>query len=372
MPESEWDVAVVGLGAMGSHTLWRLAARGARVIGIEQFEPGHDRGASHGESRIFRTAYMEGSAYVPLMRAARALWAQLEVETGASIVIPTGCLSIGPPGSRLVAGAAEAAAEHGLPHSLLTPAQLAERWPQHAGLPPDAVALYEPDAGVLRPELAVRSAVSAAIARGATVLSGTHVESVGDGVVRLADREITARHVVVAAGGWSLSLLPRLGVPLRPVRRVQGWFTAPPSYGPEQFPVFLRETGDTVWYGLPALDGRTAKVAVHHAPGLNEPVDPSVGPRPPDALDADRLAELIRPGLPGLDPAPVRMLPCTYSLTPDENFAIGRYADHTTALAGFSGHGFKFAPRIGEIAADLALTGATPADLTLFAPHRRG
>jgi sarcosine oxidase len=409
------DVAVVGLGAMGAHALWRLACRpGVRVIGIEQYQPGHDRGASHGQSRIFRTAYMEGESYVPLMQAARRLWDALAAETGAGLLVRTGCLTIGAADSPAVAGAAGSARRHGLGYELLDPSALRARFPQHAGVRPGEIGLYEPEAGVLRPELAVRSAVAAATARGAQVLTGARVRAIhpdGDAIridltdpaaasdpagtaeaagtaegARASDlgrsaggaggsggeRVVTARQVVVAAGRWVGGLLTGLAPRLRVVRRVQAWFSAaePAAFGPDRFPVFLRESAGTVWYGLSSMDDRTVKVAVHFGPETDEQVDPATGPRAPDRADADLIGTIVARTLPGLDPDPVRMVPCTYTLTPDEHFLVGTYAPGLTVLGGFSGHGFKFAPLIGEVAADLALTGRTDAPIGLFEPHR--
>jgi sarcosine oxidase len=258
-------------------------------------------------------------------------------------------------------------------YELLDTAVLTARYPQHAALPAGTVALCEPAAGVIRPEAAVRAAVSAAVARGARVLPG-QVLGIDGTSVRLTDRVLTARHVVVAAGGWTGGLLPELAPALRPVRRVQGWFPARAAgeFAPERFPVFLRETGGDVWYGMPTMDRASVKVAVHYQSTVDEPVDPAVGPRPPDRADADLLSALVATGLPGLDPRPLRLVPCTYTMTPDENFVVGRAPDrpHTTVLCGFSGHGFKFAPLIGEVAAELALTGGTPYPVGLFDPHR--
>jgi sarcosine oxidase len=374
VPAFDYDVIVVGLGAMGAAALWRLSARpGVRVAGVEQYEPGHARGASHGESRIYRTAYMEGEAYVPLMRAARRLWADLEAETGAALLVPTGCLTIGPPDLPAITGAVASARAHGLSHELLDSSALSARYPQHGGLPAGTVALWEPEAGVVRPERAVTAMVSAAAARGASVLSGV-VAGIEGTAVRLADRVLTARHVVVAAGGWTGRLVPELAAVLRPVRRVQGWFPVRSAgeFAAQRFPVFLRETGGEVWYGMPCLDGARVKVAVHYASTVDEPVDAAAGPRPPDRADAEVLAALVRTGLPGLEPRAVRLAPCTYTLTPDEHFVVGRRTDrpHATVLCGFSGHGFKFAPLIGEIAADLALTGGTAYPVGLFDPRR--
>jgi sarcosine oxidase len=373
------DVVVVGLGAMGAHALWRLAARGVRVVGVEQFSPGHDRGSSHGESRIIRTAYAEGPGYVPLVQRAWRLWEELEAASGQRLLERSGGLMLGTEASPMVRGALESAAEHGLAHELLDSAQLRRRFPQHR-VDDDTIGFFEADAGVLRPERGVVEAVRAARTAGAEVLEGERVlEVVPDDdrpLVRLPGRTLVARHVVVAAGAWVPRLLPALDLRLRVVRRVQAWFgtPSPEAFSPRRFPVFVRNRrdGDGAWYGCPSMDGATVKVALHAWPGIDEPVDPERGPRPPEEADAERIAPIVAATLPELRPQPVRMKSCMYALTPDEHFAVGQRRDlpGLTLLAGFSGHGYKFAPALGEAAAQLALTGATDLPIEPFDPHR--
>ena len=378
-PAPDADVVVVGLGAMGSHALWRLATRGARVVGVEQFAPGHDRGASHGESRIIRTAYAEGAAYVPLVLAAWGLWDELQHAAEEELVERTGGLMLGAPRSPVVSGAAASAAAHGLKHEILSAAQLRRRFPQHL-VDDDDIGFYEEDAGIVRPERAVVAAVRAARAAGARLVAGESVQEIVPDperpVVRLAGRDLAAGHVVVAAGAWLPRLLPGLDLPLQIVRRVQTWFpaTSPEAFSTARFPVFIRNDpgGGHSWFGCPTLDGATVKVAAHDWPGIDEPVDPAVGPRPPDGADAELAGSIVEATLPGLRPRPVRLTPCTYALTPDRHFVVGQRRDlpGLTVLAGFSGHGFKFAPVLGEIAAQLALTGRTDLPVQLFDPHR--
>jgi sarcosine oxidase len=376
---SATDVVVVGLGAMGSHALWRLAERGVRVVGVEQFTPGHDRGSSHGESRIIRTAYSEHPAYVPLVLHAWRLWDELESKSGKRLLERCGGLMLGTPDSPMVRGALDSAAEHGLRHELLSSAQLRDRFPQHR-VDDDTVGFYEAGAGVVRPELGVVEAVRAARAAGAKVLEGERVlEVVPDPdrpAVRLAGRTLEARHVVLAGGAWTSRLAPALEPRLRVVRRVQAWFesTAPERFSPRVFPVFVRNQrgGSGAWYGCPSLDAATVKVALHDWPGIDEPVDPTQGPRPADDADAEQLTGIVAETLPELRSWPVRMKACMYTLTPDQHFAVGRRPDlpGLTLLAGFSGHGYKFAPVLGEVAAQLALNGVTDLPVELFDPHR--
>lgn len=368
------DVIVVGVGTAGSAAMWRLALRGARVIGIEPFEPGHDRGSGHGESRIIRTAYHEHPAYVPLVRSAWRLWRSLEAETGTTLLTRTGAVMIGPPDGELLTGALAAARTHDLAYERLDARACRDRFPQQV-LDSAEEAITEPDAGFLRPELAIRTMSSAAVAHGGTLVTGERVkavEPVGDGVRVVVDRgTFTARHVVVCAGAWVGDVLPTLGIPLQVERQVQAWFPArdPSMYGPERFPVFIRQREGHFVYGIPSPDGRTVKAGIHHE---GEITGPGVLDRSIRGSDVSVLGALIEKMLPGLVPVPSRATVCMYTNTPDGHFAVGAVPglDDVTVVSACSGHGFKFAPVLGEIAADLALDGGTEHPIELFDPAR--
>jgi len=369
------DVVVVGVGAMGSMAAWRLAARGARVLAFDQFEPPHDRGSSHGESRIIRTAYSEGPDYVPLVLRSFALWRQLEEESGASLLTMTGDLMIGTRATSVVTGALASATAYGLAHEVLDAAEITRRYPQYR-LAPGEMAVYEEDAGFLRPEDAVAAAVGQAEALGATVRRRAPVEGIaadGAGVeVVAAGRAYRARHVVVSVGSWLGRLLPGLRLPLQVERQVVAWFPVdtPDLYTPRRFPVFLWELDSgRQYYGFPSLDGATMKMAVHHEGATVDPdtIDRTIGPG-----DLEPLYEHIRTRMSGVVPAAARAQVCMYTNTPDEHFLVGPPPGlpSVTVLGGYSGHGFKFAPVMGEIAADLALDGGTRHPIGLFAPDR--
>jgi sarcosine oxidase len=371
------DVIVLGAGTMGSMALWRLAGRGASVIGIERFEPGHDRGSGHGESRMIRTAYFEGPEYVPLVRAAFPLWRELEAEAGADLLTMTGALMIGLPDGDLVAGARRSAREHGLRCEVLGPDEAGRRFPQHR-LHAGQVALWEEGAGVLRPEAAIRAAAERAMALGATLVTGVRAEAVeadGSGwvTVRAGGVAYRARHLVVCAGPWLGGLLPGLGLPLAVERQVMSWFPAPePSrFGPDRFPPFIREREGPFAYGLPTTDGVTAKVAFHHG---GRPADPDRLDREVTDGELAPVAEFVAETLPDLTPRAERTAVCMYTNTPDEHFVVGPAPGlpGVTVLGGFSGHGFKFAPILGEVAADLALEGRTAHPIDSFSPKRFG
>lgn len=369
------DVIVVGAaGTMGSAALWQLAARGADVLGIDRFEPGHDRGSGHGESRIIRTAYFEHPSYVPLVRASWQLWRSLEATTGASLLLRTGALMLGPRDGVLVKGALAAAAEHRLSHTVLDPAECAARFPQHP-LGAGEVALLEPDAGVLRPEGGIRAMVASAMAAGARLLTGKVVDALSTddrGVrVRAGGQTFTARHLVVSAGAWTPALLPELAATLQVERQVPMWFAVddPAWYAPERFPVFVRQLESGFAYGFPTLDSQTVKVGLHHGGVITTPdaVDRAMHP-----TDAEALGAVVRRFLPGLRPEPVRGNVCLYTNSPDDHFVVGPLPDRPdlTLISACSGHGYKFAPVLGQVAADLALDGRTAHPIDLFDPAR--
>ncbi len=364
------DVAVIGAGTMGSFVLWRLAGRGIKAIGFERFEPGHDRGSGHGESRIIRTAHPEGASYVPLVRSAYPLWRELERETGTSLLTMTGGLLIDHPEGSFIEGARE----HDLPHEVLGARQMKERYPQHR-VGPDEVAVYEEAAGVLRPEAAIRSAARRAEELGATLHKNTVVEAVeetGCGVeIRAGGRTYRARRAVVSVGSWLGKLLPELALPLAVERQILAWFPArdPGLFAPDRCPIFIRQEDGVEWYGFPSLDGKTVKAAVHHH---GQETDPDAIDREVHQEDVEPISRLAREYLPGLVPTPARSQVCMYTNTPDHDFLVGAPPGrpNLVLLGGFSGHGFKFAPVMGEIAADLATEGETPHPIGGLSPQR--
>jgi len=368
------DVVVVGAGTAGSAALWRLAQRGVHAIGVEQFEPGHSQGSGHGESRIIRTAYHEDPAYVPLVRSAWQLWRSLESATATSLLTRTGAVMVGPAHGELITGVLDAVHTHNLPYEQLDQAACRDRFPQHV-LGMTEVAVVEPDAGFLRPELAIRTMAAAAVAAGATLSTGTparRVESVPGGVRVLLDRgALTAKHVVICAGAWVGELLPLLRSALQVERQVQAWFPVRDRslYAPERFPVFIRETDGHFLYGIPSPDGRAIKVGIHHE---GVPTNPKTIDRSVSHADIATLTTFISQLLREVEPAAERATVCMYTNAPDGHFVIGAAPgfDNVTVVSACSGHGFKFAPVLGEIAADLAVDGRTRHPVALFDPGR--
>ncbi|GAC1630271.1 MAG: N-methyl-L-tryptophan oxidase [Chloroflexota bacterium] len=368
------DVAVIGVGAAGSATLWQLAERGIPAIGFERFEPGHDNGSSHGESRIFRTAYLEGPGYVPLAQRAVALWRELQRVSGVSLMTPNGALMLGPRNSSVITATLKSIGVHGLLHELIDEDELRARYPAHR-VAPGEVGIREDDGGFVRPETAIVAAVTRAERLGARVFRGTAVEriDVRAGGVRLVAGDMTcdARHAIVSVGTWLGKLLPDLHLPLRVTRQLPGWYPIerPELFRPDRFPVFIRDIGDhsrpgdiiasdSSFYGFPTLDGKTVKVAIHRE---GPTTDPDRLDRTVTRDELARVREYINLFLHGVSTEPVRTQVCMYTNTPDHDFLIGSPPGmpQLTILSACSGHGFKFAPVVGEIGADLATTGRT-------------
>ena len=371
------DVAVIGLGATGSAALLHLAGRGLRVVGIEQFAPGHDRGSSHGETRIIRLGYFEHPSYVPLVRAAIPLWRALERESGKALLHVTGILEMGAPDSTLVAGTLRSAQTHGLPHEVLDAAGVMRRFPAFR-LPPHFAGVIHPDGGILAAEPAVEAQVVLARAAGAEVRTNETVRAVeptSGGVRVVTDRgSIAAGQAVVAAGSWVKQLLPGLPVPMRVTRQVVGWFAPsdPAMFARDRCPVFMLENQDGIFYGFPLGPQPGVKFAKHHH--ADAAIDPAHAAMPMEAADEAMLRPALAAHVPAANGALLAAQTCRYTMTPDGDFILDRLpgAPAVIVASPCSGHGFKFAPVIGEILADLATQGTTRHDISRFRLARFG
>lgn len=373
-----FDAIVLGLGAMGSAAAYHLASRGLRVLGIEQFTPAHDRGSSHGGSRMIRQAYFESPDYIPLVLRAYELWRRLEADTGVRLLQETGGLTLGAATGELVRRTVAAARAHSIPFELLQPADIRRRFTPITPLPGD-VGVLEPHAGYLLPEECIRAHLNLAARAGAEL----HFEeksiawSAHQGGIELRTHRGTykAGHLVIAAGPWANEALAGV-FPLRVTRQVTAWFRPQggvEAYLPERFPVWLAEDpeGGAPAYGFPAIDGAEGgvKAAIHGSDNVctADTVDRAI-----HAEDEARIVEKVRLRMPSLAGEMLRAKTCMYTMTPDENFIIGPHPAlrRCTVACGFSGHGFKFAPVVGEMLADLATEGATQLPVGIFGTGR--
>lgn len=370
------DIAVIGLGSMGSMAAWRITERTrARVIAFERFGVGHARGAAAGESRLFRTAYHEGAGYVPLLLRSRRLWQELEAVSGRQLLLPTGTLSLGDPTAEAMKNVRDSVRQHDLPHQLFDADELRQRYPQHAVTDADCGILDELG-GALRPEVAVASAVERARTNGLEVHEREPVLGVEpDGpavIVRTATGHYRVRHAVVSPGPWAPDLVPDLASSLTLKTIVLTWFLPHDirRYLPEVFPTFIRDTSDFHLFGAPTLDGYSVKVS--GSPMWGTVPDANSVPRWMEDEALQSLGQHVQQLLPELHPEPTRHSVHTDAFTPDKTPVVGAVGESVTILAGFSGHGFKLAPIFGELAAQFALDGGTDTDVSLFAPKRLG
>lgn len=352
-------VAVIGGGAMGAATSWRLARRGAEVVCFDRFSPPHANGSTHGESRIIRSAYFEGPYYVPLLQEVFEMWRELELLSGSRLLTMTGALYIGAADSEAVVGAQRSALEHGLDIDVLSATEFRKRYRGHVPRDGD-VAVLDRQAGILNPE----AGVGAMLRQVPDVRRDQRVTSVAS---LLGDFD----SVVVAAGPWTPELIDWL--PLSVERQVHAWLSIARDadwFAPERFPVFIRQTdqfGDV--YGFPTLDGQSVKVGRHHDGDLT---DPDHIRRRVDDADLDPLRLMAATYLRGVSGHVRRTLTCMYTNTPDHDFVVdfSPRDRRIVVLSACSGHGFKFAPVLGDIAADLVVDGKTTRDISRFAATR--
>jgi sarcosine oxidase len=378
---SSFDVVVCGLGVMGSAALRELSRRGLRVLGIDRFAPGHDRGSSHGATRVIRLDYFEHPSYVPLLRRAYELWHELEQASGQKLIHITGIVEIGAPDGTLIPGVLASIRQHSLHHELLCAEDLMRRFPAFH-LPSRYQAVVQPDGGFLSAEPSIHAMLGLAKEAGAEVRSGETIlaiEPSSVGVRIITDHgRIDAGSVVISVGpwieswieSWIKSILPELKAPLRVTRQVLAWFSPPQPALFQHFPVFFVESHHGMHYGFPPDGDGLIKVAKHHHD--DETVDPDAYDRTVSTADEKLIRSALADNLPGANGRCVKSTTCLYTVTPDGDFIIDSLPGypHVVVASPCSGHGFKFAPVVGEILADLVTQRAPSHDIGRFSLKR--
>ncbi|MGI4801621.1 MAG: N-methyl-L-tryptophan oxidase [Janthinobacterium lividum] len=356
-----WDVIVVGVGGMGSATCWQLARRGSRVLGLERFDIPHSMGSSHGISRIIRLPYYEDPAYVPLLHRAYELWDDIERASGREVLVTTGSLDGGPEDDPLFQGALASAHQHGLPHEVLTGAEVNARFPGY-GMLPDARFVLQPRGGLIASERAIVAHVEAAQAAGATIRAreqvlGWEASGSGEGVVVCTDKgTYRAARLVLCAGPWMADLLPLLDGIAVPERQVLIWTQPkdPTLFTTRRFPVFNLQVDEGRYYGFPVYEVPGFKYGRYHhrheattAEGMRREVDAD------DEALLRRFGERYFPAGTG---ETLALRACMFTNTPDEHFILDHHPafPQVTLASPCSGHGYKFCSVVGEILADLA------------------
>ena len=371
-----YDVIVLGTGGVGSAAAFHLAQRGKRVLGLDRFPGGHDRGSSHGQTRIIRKAYFEHSDYVPLLNRAYELWAELEEFSMEKLYHEVGLVEIGPRDGVVVPGVLASAREHNLRVDELTHAEVSSRFPGYH-VPNGSVAVFEQNAGYLHVERCVLAHLAAASKHGAELRTDETILDwqAGDAGVRLRTdkNSYSAQSLVITAGAWSNQLLANLGVRFRVLRKHLHWYesSAPCYQEANGCPAFFFETPAGYFYCFPQFDDRGVKVADHT--GGTEIGDPLNDEKSTEVEDVKRVEKFLAEHLPGVSNTAYQHAVCYYTMSPDEHFIVDRHPEYASVVfaAGLSGHGFKFTSVLGEILAELVVNESTRMPIEFLGCQRR-
>lgn len=368
----DYDLIVIGSGSVGSAAGYYASLAGLNVLMIDSAMPPHQAGSHHGDTRIIRHAYGEGEKYVPLVLRAQALWDQLAGQSGEKLFHACGVLNLGPDDSIFLQNVQQSARQYDLPVETLNAAQVREKWPVFT-VPDNYIGVFEPRSGYLRSELAVKTLIKAVTEAGCGILFNcpvTAIKSHNASVdVVTIDGTYSARRVVVTAGTWVKELLPQL--PVTALRKVFSWHQADGRYSESNhFPAFTVETPDNIhYYGFPAQNDEL-KLGKHNGGQLIE----SAAQRKPFgscAEDGTEVFSFLRQFLPGVGVC-LHGAACSYDMSPDEDFIIDTLPgdEKIMVVSGLSGHGFKFATALGEIAALFAQDRPSPIDISAFSLTR--
>lgn len=379
-----YDVIIIGLGVMGTAALWRAVSKSTRVLGIEASGPTHSYGSSQGESRIFRRAYWEGEKYLPLLNRADLLWNELERLTQRQLIFRTGGLFVGHGSSRIIAGSIKTAKEGKIEHEVWSGERVKQAFPSF-DLKNEMTAVFEPGAYVLSACDARLGMLNEAIRMGAVAQFGDRVVSLenhrqGVQVLTLSGHTYIAKSAIITTGPWITSrFIPSVGNFLEPRQVPIFWFKPKKQYESafslEKFPVFLYELKDgSILYGAPSISKTEPgiKIGFHNRQQLTS--IPNWNNQPVKQAYSDEISKTIETLFSGLDPQPIKAKNCFYTVSPDESFLIGKIQSLNSSYfaSACSGHGFKFAPAIGDALANLA-TGQRPeVSLSAFSPDRFG
>ncbi|MEX0677051.1 MAG: N-methyl-L-tryptophan oxidase [Pirellulales bacterium] len=372
-----YDAIVLGTGGVGCAALMHLARRKARVLGIDRFAPGHDRGSSHGQSRLIRQAYFEHPDYVPLVQRAFELWRQLEADSGETLYHQVGLLQVGPPTGEMLRGVRASAATHSLPIENLSAAEARRRFPGFR-VPGDCEAVFETRAGYLLVERCVLAHANEAARLGAELHQGETIRAWrtdGSGVIVETDLAgYAADRLVITVGAWAGQLLGELGIGFEVRRKPLYWYRARgDAYRADRgCPAFFYELESGSFYGVPQIDAAGVKVAEHTGGPVVD--DPLAVNRDIDPADERRVAAFVAECLSGATTECTDHTVCMYTMTPDGHFVVDRHPQYPQVVfaAGLSGHGFKFTGALGEALTELALDGKTGLPIEFLSANREG
>ncbi|MBT3556202.1 MAG: N-methyl-L-tryptophan oxidase [Rhodospirillales bacterium] len=359
-----YDIIVVGLGVMGGSAAFNCAKRGVKVLGLDANHPNHILGSSHGATRAIRETYFESPEYVPLSQRSAELWRELEEESGQSLLTTNGAIYVAPKDHPMAKGVVSAADVHGLDIEHLSIDDMASRFPGFA-LPEDWAGIYESNGGVIQAEASRKAHVDMAVKHGADLRFGCAVtgwsqNSAGNVVVTTTDGEFEAASAILTLGPWACEALHELNLPLTGRRIPIIHFDAIDAsrYNADDMSVYFWATPEGIYAGFPYFDGEGVKIMRHDA---GDVCTPETARRDVTDFDITEISDFANKYMPYANRSVRNTLIGLYTMTPDGHFVIDRHPgfNKVAYATGFSGHGFKFAPVIGEILADMILDGAT-------------
>lgn len=374
-PMQHYDAVIVGAGSMGMAAGSFLARQGVKTLLVDAFDPPHDKGSHHGDTRIIRHAYGEGRQYVPLALRAHQLWNELEQASGQRLLHQTGVLSVASAGSPFLDETIASAKEFSLPIQIMDAHEIQRNWPGIT-VPEDFTGCFETSSGVLFSEDCIRAYRKLAVDYGARVLVNTAVTDLvieqHGAIIKTDEAAFTADKLIVCAGAWTGGIMSAIGLPLQPMRKTVAWFEAEEAlFQSQKFPAFLFTLAEEQYYGFPSFNGSGVKIGRHDA---GQPVDPEQPLLPFGSLPEDEggMRHFLQTFMPKAAGVLKQGRVCKYTLTPDEHFIIDQHPNysHVIIASGFSGHGFKFASVVGEILSQLVLHGKTEQDISCFSISR--
>ncbi|OLS39229.1 N-methyl-L-tryptophan oxidase [Bacillus sp. MRMR6] len=376
--ETVYDVAIIGAGTMGMAAGAFLAQQNVKTLLIDAFDPPHNHGSHHGDTRMIRHAYGEGRQYVTLVKRAQQLWEELGKESGYKVFEKTGVLGLGPSDSSFLHETIEAAKKYELPLQVLSSNEVKEKWPG-ISIPDNYIGCFEGESGLIYSEKAIQAYKEIAIKNGAQLVTNTPVQQIGMNskeVVKIvtSDTIFTAKKIIVTVGAWAAKLLPDLNLPIQPVRKVVGWFeTLEGLYDSSHFPSFYVDDKDKMFYGFPSINGAGLKVG--RTDGGQE-IDPDQHKQNFGKYDTDEgdLRDFLRAYMPEANGTLKQGKTCIYTLSSDHDFIVDQHPENNNVIiaCGFSGHGFKFGSVMGEVLSQMAIKGQSEYDISIFSLKRFG
>ncbi|WP_026210517.1 N-methyl-L-tryptophan oxidase [Flexithrix dorotheae] len=379
--KTEFDIAIIGLGAMGSASLFQGALKKKKVIGFDMFSPPHSYGSTHGGTRITRQTYFEGHEYIPILKHSYDLWRKIEKASGEDILNITGGLMIGDRFNSIVDKCLQSAKLYNLPYQLFNPVDLKNKFPV-LNTGSNYFALLDESAGYLNPEKGVKSQLDLAKKLGAEIRFNEKVINweINDntGLVELFSetKKYFAQKLIITVGPWAVDQMKQYGIEIKPERIVQFWMKPKndiKQFNPSNFPIFIWTVEkDLDLYGFPAVDNKMDGVKVAFYPHNKHPIRQYTHP---DSIDREVseeetlvMKEYLKRYIPELNTAPLKTITCMHVNSPDGHPIISKHPNYAQVLygVGFSGHGFKFSNVVGEILTDLAISGKSKFNMKMF------